>query len=616
MNPISNLPAIQDLKRPQQNQGYNRQYFGNDEIDEVVLSNKEEQKKKKAWTIGTAILGTLALVGGTLFGLNRYGIIGKDAKNLKGFKSIKQGEGDKAKTLASIAQTDKAWTGSTWGGVAETIKSTLENKNETKFQQIIFVGSEDSQKALKNSLGEAMFSKLQIINAKSDNVKAVASDAAREYGAMSNNLIIADSAIDNLYDEIEKAITSLNDPTTPATSGTPGTSETHATPETSGTSEASEIKTPEQADARFEKLKESIKKADTEIKALDEDNLKPENFGEKLEQVDKQLKTEVGILKELDTLNKYYAQSGSTPPTEELQELSKKTLGHMQSIVKNINIIDENSGILLNATNESVMNNTKKINETIDTFISAAEEKLKTESEAYQAAADKNTANCEKEEAERQEVYQEAYKQQAVMSLKAYTGKSIVNLFYNTIVSVYTQEKEVYTLLASGTEADKKAAAAEKAAAAAEIAAEKAAEKAEKAADMSTKLKTTDEKEAKTKKDILSKITTQALDAAIAGYKAAIAGYKAAGNDEKCQNAINSLRKLIDKNYGLDSSTVEKTIENYQKTRLEAGKEKEKDNLGLLTRLENLGIEYVLKSLEYSHIVNVMDPDNDDASST
>ena len=603
MNPISNLPAIQDLKRPQQNQGYNRQYFGNDEIDEVVLSNKEEQKKKKAWTIGTAILGTLALVGGTLFGLNRYGIIGKDAKNLKGFKSITQGEGDSARKLASIAQTDKAWTGSTWGGVAETIKSTLENKNETKFQQIIFVGSEDSQKALKNSLGEAMFNKLKIINAKSDNVKDVASDAAKNYGTMSDNLIIADSAIDNLYDEIEKAITSLNDPTTPATSGTPGTSgtpetpgtsgtpetpgtsgtpgtpATSGTPKTPGTSEASEIKTPEQADARFEKLKESIKKADTEIKALDKANLNPENFGEKLEQVDKQLKTEVGILKELDTLNKYYAQSGSTPPTEELQELSKKTLGHMQSIVKNINIIDENSGILLNGTNKSVMDNTDNINNKISNFIYVAREKLKIESEAYQAAADAAAAKNAKKAA-------------AKNAKKAAAKKATGSGFY-LLSTVYQKAKQVYSLLTSKT--------ARNSVKVAEAAAEAEAKAAK--ADVifnAAKAKTAD----------------AAYYAAIAGYKAAIAGYKAAGNDEKCQNAINSLRKLIDKNYGLDSSTVEKTIENYQKTRLEAGKEKEKDNLGLLTRLENLGIEYVLKSLEYSHIVNVMDPDNDDASST
>ena len=57
---------------------------------------------------------------------------------------------------------------------------------------------------------------------------------------------------------------------------------------------------------------------------------------------------------------------------------------------------------------------------------------------------------------------------------------------------------------------------------------------------------------------------------------------------------------------------------------MEAGKEKEKDKLGLLTKLENLRIKYESKSLEYSHIVNVTDPadkpldknDNDEASST
>ena len=590
MNPISNLPAIQDLKRPQQNQGYNRQYFGNDEIDEVVLSNKEEQKKKKAWTIGTAILGTLALVGGTLFGLNRYGIIGKDAKNLKGFKSITQGEGDSARKLASIAQTDKAWTGSTWGGVAETIKSTLENKNETKFQQIIFVGSEDSQKALKNSLGEAMFNKLKIINAKSDNVKDVASDAAQHYGNTSSNLIIADSAIDNLYDEIEKAITSLNDPTTPGTSETPGTSGTSGTPETPGTSgtpatpaasETPEITTPEQAETRLKALGTRIN--DINIDKIDLTHIEENsgNFGEKLKQVKEQFETEVGILKELDTLNKYYTKSNDNSHKKELQGLTRQTLGHMQSIVKNINIIDENSGILLNGTNKSVMDNTDNINDKISNFIYVAREKLKIESEAYQAAADAAAAKNAKKAA-------------AEAEAKAAAKKATGSGFY-LLSTVYQKAKRVYRLLTSKT--------ARNSVKVAEAAAEAEAKAAK--ADVifnAAKAKTAD----------------AAYYAAIAGYKAAIAGYKAAGNDEKCQNAINSLRKLIDKNYGLDSSTVEKTIENYQKTRLEVGKgtKEEKDNLGLLTRLENLGIEYVLKSLEYSHIVNIMDPDNDDTSST
>lgn len=33
MNPIANLPATQNLNRAQQSQGYNRQYFGGDEVD-------------------------------------------------------------------------------------------------------------------------------------------------------------------------------------------------------------------------------------------------------------------------------------------------------------------------------------------------------------------------------------------------------------------------------------------------------------------------------------------------------------------------------------------------------------------------------------------------------
>ena len=118
MNPIANLPATQNLNKAQQSQGYNRQYFGGDEVDEVVLSNQEEQKKKKALTIGGAILGAIALIGGGIFGANYFGYMGKDAKHLKGFKTLTTKNGDTTQELASIAKTTKAWTGASWGGVA------------------------------------------------------------------------------------------------------------------------------------------------------------------------------------------------------------------------------------------------------------------------------------------------------------------------------------------------------------------------------------------------------------------------------------------------------------------------------------------------------------------
>lgn len=206
MNPIANLPATQNLNKAQQSQGYNRQYFGGDEVDEVVLSNQEEQKKKKAWTIGGAILGAMALIGGCVFGANYFGYMGKDAKHLKGFKTLTTKNGDTTQELASIAKTTKAWTGASWGGVAETIKTTLDGKNDTKFKKIVLVASEDSQKALKESLGEDLFKKLTVIQANSDKIEDAVNSAAK-YGKDKDNLIITDSSIDNLYDEIEKAIT-------------------------------------------------------------------------------------------------------------------------------------------------------------------------------------------------------------------------------------------------------------------------------------------------------------------------------------------------------------------------------------------------------------------------
>ena len=72
MNPIANLPATQNLNRPQQSQGYNRQYFGGDEVDQFELSQEaeeaaaEEQNKKKIWAyaagIGAAIVAGAAVL--------------------------------------------------------------------------------------------------------------------------------------------------------------------------------------------------------------------------------------------------------------------------------------------------------------------------------------------------------------------------------------------------------------------------------------------------------------------------------------------------------------------------------------------------------------------------
>lgn len=199
MNPIANLPATQNLNRAQQSQGYNRQYFGGDEVDEVVLSNQDEQaKKKKMWTIGGAILGTLALVGGTLFGLNVYGKIGKDASHLLNLKQLMDGD----KKMASIASTNKAWTGATWGGVAETIKATLSGeKNSKGFENVIVVAKQESIDTLKKLIPNDFITKYKdkLMFLTKDQFK----DKATEYGQNEKNLIMVDSTEESWYSDVE-----------------------------------------------------------------------------------------------------------------------------------------------------------------------------------------------------------------------------------------------------------------------------------------------------------------------------------------------------------------------------------------------------------------------------
>lgn len=208
MNPIANLPATQNLNKAQQSQGYNRQYFGGDEVDEVVLSNQEEQKKKKAWTIGLTTLGTIALAVGAFVGLSATGCTKKGADNLKGFTQLTQGEGESATKLATIAKTDKSWTGATWGGVAETIKTTLDDSKT--FGTIVIVATKENQKKLTDKLGTDFINKHhgKLIFKEEGDIENV----AKAYGKDEKTLILVDSSKDNWFDEIEKAITSSNKP--------------------------------------------------------------------------------------------------------------------------------------------------------------------------------------------------------------------------------------------------------------------------------------------------------------------------------------------------------------------------------------------------------------------
>lgn len=211
MNPIANLPATQNLNKAQQSQGYNRQYFGGDEVDEVVLSNQEEQKKKKAWTIGLTTLGTIALAVGAFVGLSATGCTKKGADNLKGFTQLTQGEGESATKLATIAKTDKSWTGATWGGVAETIKTTLDDSKT--FGTIVIVATKENQKKLEDKLGKEFINKHSstlIFRAEDD-----ITNVAKKYGEKKDTLILVDSSKDDWFDRIEKEITSLNKPATP-----------------------------------------------------------------------------------------------------------------------------------------------------------------------------------------------------------------------------------------------------------------------------------------------------------------------------------------------------------------------------------------------------------------
>ena len=278
MNPIANLPATQNLNKAQQSQGYNRQYFGGDEVDEVVLSNQEEQKKKKAWTIGLTTLGTIALAVGAFVGLSATGCTKKGADNLKGFTQLTQGEGESATKLATIAKTDKSWTGATWGGVAETIKTTLDDSKT--FGTIVIVTTKENKKKLEDKLGKEFINKhnSNLIFRAEDDIKNV----AKQYGNDEKTLILVDSSKDNWFDEIEKEITSLNKPKD-ATTGE-AVEEKKGTPSTTGgvgeeSANASAPKTEQYFNIELNSLKSAQQISEELQKAIGEASDKIESFG-------------------------------------------------------------------------------------------------------------------------------------------------------------------------------------------------------------------------------------------------------------------------------------------------------------------------------------------------
>ena len=205
------LPTTQNSNEVQQKKAPAPLYFGGDEVDEVILSNQEEEQKaqkKKTYTIVGAVLGTIALAAAAFVGLSATGCTNKGADSLKGFTQLTRGEGESAKKMATIAKTDKSWTGATWGGVAETIKTTLKDSNN-KFNKIVIVATDDNKKKLEEKLGKDLLDKFNeklIFRAENDITNVVST-----YGADEKALILVDSSKDDWFDQIKTKIETPDD---------------------------------------------------------------------------------------------------------------------------------------------------------------------------------------------------------------------------------------------------------------------------------------------------------------------------------------------------------------------------------------------------------------------
>ena len=164
MNPIANLPATQNLNRPQQSQGYNRQYFGGDEVDQFELSQEaeeaaaEEQNKKKIWAyaagIGAAIVaGAAVLLGLRATGHATWAKLGNNENSLTGLTKLsKKGTGDEVKKGATLAEGAMKGTlsGGSWNGISTSITGSA-----SQYNNIIFIGKKENYDALKEKITDS-----------------------------------------------------------------------------------------------------------------------------------------------------------------------------------------------------------------------------------------------------------------------------------------------------------------------------------------------------------------------------------------------------------------------------------------------------------------------------
>ena len=172
MNPIANLPATQNLNRPQQSQGYNRQYFGGDEVDQFELSQEaeeaaaEEQNKKKIWAyaagIGAAIVaGAAVLLGLRATGHATWAKLGNNENSLTGLTKLSKTQGDTVKKGATLAEGAMKGTlsGGSWNGISTSITGSA-----SQYNNIIFIGKKENFDALKEKITDsAIVNKLKHI---------------------------------------------------------------------------------------------------------------------------------------------------------------------------------------------------------------------------------------------------------------------------------------------------------------------------------------------------------------------------------------------------------------------------------------------------------------------
>lgn len=163
MNPIANLPATQNLNRPQQSQGYNRQYFGGDEVDQFELSQEaeeaaaEEQNKKKIWAyaagIGAAIVaGAAVLLGLRATGHATWAKLGNNENSLTGLTKLSKTQGDTVKKGATLAEGAMKGTlsGGSWNGISTSITGSA-----SQYNNIIFIGKKENYDALKEKITDS-----------------------------------------------------------------------------------------------------------------------------------------------------------------------------------------------------------------------------------------------------------------------------------------------------------------------------------------------------------------------------------------------------------------------------------------------------------------------------